>query len=347
MKIEHPAIISAKEKSSKMTLQFWSSDAVKLTAIIPSFTLSEKAKVDSISLFLAEKWVKRLDLNSPLDLSVLKDVENDYIQYTISAEDPNKQTIYKIAADRLLDPSLVFTMDKWSATGEPEGLASSNQATGLLPIFGIFVPKPVAKSDDGIVRIVTSRTDAIKSPSTLVPAITAGTMFTGTFNMNFAMSNQLKCTQFGIPYRDEPKTFKVIYKYTPGPQFFHQIVVDSLDKKGKVIKDNVAELVSGRTDECSINAYLYEVSSYDETLDGTNINDPDNTVIMKALLPNGKATTEYTTQDISFEPTGKGSYDPSKKYKIAIVCSSSKDGDKFEGAPESTLYIKHLEVTAK
>lgn len=346
MKIEHPAIISAKEKYSKMTVQFWNSDSAKLTSITPSFKLSEKAKVDSISLFLGKKWVKRLDVNSPLDLSVLKDVENDYIQYTISAEDPNTQTIYKIAADRLLDPSLVFTMDKWSTTGEPEGLASSNQATGLLPIFGIFVPKPVAKSDDRIVRIVTSRTDTVKSATTLVPAITAGTMFTGMFDMNFAMDNQLKCTKFGIPYRSEPKTFKVTYKYTPGPQFFHQIVVDSLDKKGKVVKDNVAELVPGRTDECSINAYLYEVTSYDETLDGTNINTSDK-VIMSALLLNGEATADYTTQDISFEPTGNGSYDPNKKYKIAIVCSSSKDGDKFEGAAESTLYIKHLEVTAK
>lgn len=345
MKIEHPAIISAKEKSSKMTLQFWSSDAVKLTAITPSFTLSEKAKVDSISLFLAKKWVKRLDVNSPLDLSVLKDVENDYIQYTISAEDPNTKNTYRIAADRLLDPSLVFTMDNWLTTGEPEGLASSNMASTFLPIiYGIKIPRPVDKYADGIVRVMSFRTDTANQNTTLVPAITAGTLFTGKFAL--AMDTTLKSTKFGLPYRMEPATFKVTYKYTPGTEFYKQIVVEKTTDEGEKEKDNDAELVPGKTDECSVNAYLYEVSSLDETLNGTNINTSDK-VILKATLPDGNAKADFTTLELPFIPTGNGTYDPAKMYKIAIVCSSSKDGDKFEGAPESTLYIKHLEVTAK
>jgi hypothetical protein len=38
-------------------------------------------------------------------------------------------------------------------------------------------------------------------------------------------------------------------------------------------------------------------------------------------------------------------FDPAKKYKLAVVCSSSKDGDKFSGAPGSVLYVDDLEVT--
>lgn len=35
---------------------------------------------------------------------------------------------------------------------------------------------------------------------------------------------------------------------------------------------------------------------------------------------------------------------PSKKYKMAIVCSSSKAGDSFKGAVNSTLFVDELEI---
>ena len=37
-------------------------------------------------------------------------------------------------------------------------------------------------------------------------------------------------------------------------------------------------------------------------------------------------------------------YDSSKKYKMAIVCSSSKAGDSFKGAVNSTLFVDELEI---
>lgn len=40
-------------------------------------------------------------------------------------------------------------------------------------------------------------------------------------------------------------------------------------------------------------------------------------------------------------------YDANKKYKLAIICSSSKDGDKFIGAGGSTLIIDALEVVGE
>ena len=49
---------------------------------------------------------------------------------------------------------------------------------------------------------------------------------------------------------------------------------------------------------------------------------------------------------VNFEPTGNGSFDPTnKKYKIAIVCTPSKEGDAYNGAPDSALWIKSLEIT--
>ena len=59
----------------------------------------------------------------------------------------------------------------------------------------------------------------------------------------------------------------------------------------------------------------------------------------------GKEQTEYTNFDVKFTFKEGKSFDTTKKYKLAIVCSSSKDGDKFSGAPGSVLYVDDLEVT--
>jgi hypothetical protein len=40
-------------------------------------------------------------------------------------------------------------------------------------------------------------------------------------------------------------------------------------------------------------------------------------------------------------------YDPTKKYRFAIVFSSSKNGDKFSGAPGSTLIVDNVKVVAE
>lgn len=37
-------------------------------------------------------------------------------------------------------------------------------------------------------------------------------------------------------------------------------------------------------------------------------------------------------------------YDANKKYRMTITCSSSKDGDKFWGAPGSTLIVDDFEL---
>ena len=89
---------------------------------------------------------------------------------------------------------------------------------------------------------------------------------------------------------------------------------------------------------------MYEVGSYDDYLDGTNINDSKK-VILTAAFSSG-VQNSFIEKTINFELTGNGSFDPAnKKYKIAIVCTPSKEGDAYKGAPESTLWIKSLEVT--
>lgn len=44
---------------------------------------------------------------------------------------------------------------------------------------------------------------------------------------------------------------------------------------------------------------------------------------------------------------GDKEFDSNQKYRFAIVCSSSKDGDKFWGAPGSKLWVDDIEVIYK
>ena len=88
-----------------------------------------------------------------------------------------------------------------------------------------------------------------------------------------------------------------------------------------------------------MNAVLYEVDTYAfDILDGTNLLTSDKIVAIASV--DGKEQAEYTDFSVDFKFK-----DPAKKYKLAVVCSSSKDGDKFSGAPGSVLYVDDLEVT--
>ena len=48
--------------------------------------------------------------------------------------------------------------------------------------------------------------------------------------------------------------------------------------------------------------------------------------------------------DEIYEVNGK-TYNASTEYKIAFICTSSKKGDAYEGAPNSTLMLDDLKIT--
>ena len=97
-------------------------------------------------------------------------------------------------------------------------------------------------------------------------------------------------------------------------------------------------------DECAIQAVLYTISSEDETLDGSNIDSDDERIVARAKLEDGTAKAEWTSFELEFTWKDGVTYDETKTYKLAIVCSSSKDGAIFKGAANSTLIIDNLEI---
>ena len=81
--------------------------------------------------------------------------------------------------------------------------------------------------------------------------IAAGNLFIGSFDVSNAMSNPLKATKFGLPFRHVPTYLAGYYKYKAGDQF---------TEGGKP--------VNGKRDICDIYAIMYETSESVPTLDG-------------------------------------------------------------------------------
>ena len=267
------------------------------------------------------------------------------VTYTVVSENGHNIATYTVRIDSRVTK---YSFDEWesvagslfsNAYDKPQPtneLATSAEGAGMLKLFG-FTDMPVYKSTDdkvsgdAAIKLVTM--DTSSKASSLVPAITSGSVFTGTFDMATATTDKLNCTKFGIVYDKKPVSFKGYYKYTPGEKF-----IDGTDVSNIVTLDQV--------DECSIQAVLYEAATSDFTLTGHDINTSEARVAV-AALSDGSAKAEWTAFDLAFEWLDGKTYDPSKTYKLAIVCSSSKEGDFFKGAGGSTLMIDELEVTGE
>lgn len=172
--------------------------------------------------------------------------------------------------------------------------------------------------------------------------IAAGNLFLGEFDMTNAVSKPLEATRFGIPFSKIPVYLRGWYKYTPGPVYY---VLDETVKPDKLRAD------PSKTDKFNIYGVLYEVTPEMQTLDGTNVLAEDNpNIVATAIIPDEMRvlTEEWTEFNIVFKYREGKEVDPQKLaeggYNIAIVFSSSIDGDYFSGAPGSTLLIDDVEL---
>ena len=290
-------------------------------------------------------------------------VEQDFsspVIYTVTSEDGIVTTKYTVSVSGQIRD---FGFDEWetiksSTSGSTEqydvpkglygtsnpGIMTINEMFGSnLPELFSYTVSPVEGQSGKAAKLQTVYTymflngmDFNVLLGGLVPYVTAGSLFTGIFKTD--MNNTLNSTKFGVPFVGEPATFTGYYKYTPGTTYYN----------------NKNEVIADKTDECSIYAVLYE-----ELLDEENnniplngdYNDPDlyigssKRIIMKAVLEDGTAKSDWTKFSIPFKLLEGKSYDATKKYYLAIVCSSSAEGDYFMGAPGSTLFIDSFTVT--
>lgn len=163
--------------------------------------------------------------------------------------------------------------------------------------------------------------------------IAAGNLFMGTFSVGNALTDPLKATMFGVPFEHIPTYLKGYYKY----------------KAGEVYKDENGNIVKDKKDTWDIYAIFYETDEKTKTLDATNRFDHPNLIsIARIDEKDRKETDEWTEFYLPFvTKTGK-TVDKDKlkagKYNVAIVFSSSIEGDYFRGVVGSTLHIDEVEL---
>lgn len=309
----------------KVSEQATSSD-LRLT---PSITISDKATVNP-----ATGVVQDFSGSTPVVYTV---VAEDGTIKTYSVSISGRQAVLKYSFEEwVLEPGNSIA-NEYSKPQPIAELATSAEGAAMLKFMGI-TDMPVFKSTDkkeGTYAIKLVTMDTSEKASALVPAITSGSLFTGKFEMDFNnLQNKLTFTKFGIPYARKPLAFKGWYKYTPGAKF-----IDG---------SNISNIVTvpNKTDQCAIQAVLYKVTNDDEILTGVDINTSDKRVAV-AQLGDGTAKAEYTYFNLPFQYLPGKTYEAGAKYKIAIVCSSSKEGDLFKGAGGSTLILDELEIVSE
>ncbi len=179
-----------------------------------------------------------------------------------------------------------------------------------------------------------------------IPVI-AGSLFTGSLSIIDALTNPLTATRFGILYTSTqiPDSLMGYYYYRAGTGDYISVNPDKP-------MSSISTPHSEKQDSCSLYAILYETTNSVPTLDGTNILTNPN-IVAKAILPDqlrGASPGEglqYFSIPFVF-PKGKNAIDfINKKYKIAIVFSSSYNGDKYAGTPGSRLIVDDVKLVVQ
>lgn len=304
-------------------------DALK--NLVPTFTISDKATSSVES-------GKAMNLSSDVTIAVTAE-DGTIVEYVVKTPVKVKITVMNCKLDKWKTD--LFMGQVSYPTPDEKGVATSNGGAGF---FNGAEPKlgfPVIEEEKGFkghaAKLITY--DSRTYMNGIAP-ITSGSLFTGKFEFNIieALQNPLSLIKFGVSYENKPLYFKGVYTYIPGENY-----IDGSDKNN--IKDNLDVI-----DECSIQAVLYEVQKDDKgnniPLTGVDINTSQRRVAV-AALEDGSEKKEWTSFMIPFKYLEGKSYEQGKEYMMAIVCSSSKDGDKFKGAVNSTLIVDELEIVGE
>lgn len=163
------------------------------------------------------------------------------------------------------------------------------------------------------------------------PKVTSGSLFLGTFTLN--TKDPLQSTKFGVIIDQKVTKISGRYKYSSGQTYFE------CPNPGPKTSNKVIEK-PGQKDEGILAAVIYD--STDETiLNGNNVYTSDK-VVFKQMI-NVADVSNYTDFNLVLDYD----FDESKIYRLALIFSSSKDGDKFSGSPESKLWINDVNIFAE
>lgn len=221
---------------------------------------------------------------------------------------------------------------EWASGNSGYALTGAGSGADTYPTY----QSNTGKDGNGKCLALTTRITGKYGADMNMP-IAAGNLFLGTFEVLNALTNPLKATKFGIPTDAVPSSMQGYYKYQAGETFYE------LDES----RPDKLKPIPGKRDIFNIYAVFYESTEDMKTLDGTNALAEDNpNILAVAQITNAKETDEWTEFDLPFVFRPGKTVDPDKlsegKYSLAVVFSSSIDGDHFSGAPGSTLCVDEV-----
>ena len=277
----------------------------------------------------------------------VQNFRNGAVQYTVTSEDGQWTKTYSIqfvqnsASDRFYYDFESYQTDtqrgkyyEWVDDVQGPIWATGNDGYYIAKSAAAASDYPTVPDADGYVgncvRLVTRDTGSWGK--TFRKPIAAGNLFLGKFNSQYALINTLKTTEMGIPFDRQPQSVTGFYKY----------------KAGAVFTDKNFSVVADRKDEPAIYAVFYrntDAAGQPVMLHGDDVKTHPNIVgLAEVTLPS--ETDEWTRFEMTF-PDGMR-VDPAilanRGYNLALVFSSSKTGDTFEGAVGSTLCIDEVEI---
>jgi len=286
---------------------------------------------------------------SPADGS-LQDFSKGPVTYTVTSEDGQWHRTYTVEFRETIHPSNRYDFEDFELSSDgkyyiwydkaDDGTKAKIWASGN---EGFMIAKPNAPADDyptlpdangyegKCLKLITRNTGSWGK--TFKKPIAAGNFFLGTFNSKFALTNTLKTANMGIVYTKQPLKVTGYYKYKPG----------------EVFTDKGYREVPSRIDEPTIYASLY--LNHDEKGNEVMLHGDDvrtsTYIVRKAEVAALPATDEWKPFEMTFE--GVVPIDAellvNRGYNLALVFSSSKTGDTFEGSVGSTLWIDNVEIT--
>jgi len=215
----------------------------------------------------------------------------------------------------------------WSTANAGFSIARSSASPEAYPTV------PDADGFDGACVKLTTLSTGMWGAATN-KRIAAGNIFLGSFDLSKALTKTLQSTLFGLPTAKKPLRFTGYYKYKPGLQ----------------MQDRMGNNIEG-TDEAAIYALVYknhDMAGNAVVLNGENIMTSPNRIGM-ARLYDIKHNEDWTAFDVAFDYWENIDADILKHsgYNLVVLCSSSKDGDMYQGAIGSTLWIDKLAIVVE
>lgn len=238
--IEQPVINEDNTITFRVDEEEVEKNADALKNLVPTFTISDKATSSVES-------GKAMNLSSDVTIAVTAE-DGTIVEYVVKS--PTKNALMKFTFDEWEHPE--YGLGKNNTLLPADIWASGASAGGMLG--GVLLENEPTGENTYAAKMTTFE---YSNPNALIPKITSGSLYTGSFDMTPALppllggeNDRLKCTSFGVEasrlISGKPLFFRGVYKYKSGDKYLDA----SENMQGDVIE--------GKKDECAIQAVLYE-----------------------------------------------------------------------------------------